>query len=233
MPPPQPAELPTITLPMMSASELLNIEMPPPRAHGDSPDAVLPLMTLPWMVGVPAANSAIPPPSPLVMTWLEMTLPMILAAPAPTTWIPPPPVPPLQPCRTLRMIVLPWMSAELNLTEIPRPLHAVFSVITLFVIVGDADWMRTPPPSPNPGVLESDRPLRSVNPFNADPLPSPEVNVATESSAPPSMTVWLGPCVLATVMALPWKLMFSTYVPGPTITVSPFTATLIAAWIVG
>jgi len=39
--------------------------------------------------------------------------------------------------------------------------------------------------------------------------------------------------VLRTVMALPRKSMFSTYVPGATMTLSPSEAAAIADWMVG
>src|SRR4029077_7408553 len=49
----------------------------------------------------------------------------------------------------------------------------------------------------------------------------------------PSMMVTRGPLALATVIALPMKLIVSLYVPAATRTVSPFAAALIPAWIVG
>src|SRR5262245_55937667 len=47
------------------------------------------------------------------------------------------------------------------------------------------------------------------------------------------MDVTCGPCSLRTVIALPWKLITSKYVPGATRTISPCVAALIAPWIVG
>src|SRR5262245_1182354 len=98
----------------------------------------------------------------------------------------------------------------------------------LFEIVGDEPFIRIPPPSPNPNVLNVDRPFWIVKPFRTDDKPSPETNATTDSALFPSMIVDAGPLALVTVIALPWKFRFSLYVPAATRTVSPLTAASIA-----
>src|SRR5262249_36989566 len=147
----------------------------------------------------------------------------------PTTAIPPPPVPPLQPVCRLSAIVLLSIAGEPNRIEIPAPLHAWLLTITFPRMDGDALAILTPPPSPKPGVSKPDRPLRMVNPSRREPGPPPDANITTESAALPSRTETAGPATLRTVMALPLKSMFSTYVPGHTRTVSPSAAALMAA----
>jgi hypothetical protein len=64
--------------------------------------------------------------------------------------------------------------------------------------------MRTPPP------LKLFAPLRTVNPSSTALRFSPDSNVTTDPARLPSMMVISGPCSLATVMAFPRKVMFST-----------------------
>src|SRR5262249_39272582 len=118
-------------------------------------------------------------------------------------------------------------------TDTPTPAQARLPLMTLSLIVGDAELILMPPPSPKPGVSKPERPFRSVKPLRTEAAPSPELKVATESSWPPSMTVTEDPPSLITVMALPRNLMFSEYTPGATRTVSPGAAAAIADWIAG
>src|SRR5918994_14390 len=97
-------------------------------------------------------------------------------------------------------------------------------------MVGDEPSILTPPPS---RTWPEASPPWSVKPRRIDARPSPDVNVTTGPARLPSMIVAWAPCSLSTVIAFPWKLMFSTYVPGATRTLSPAAATSIAPWIVG
>ena len=76
-------------------------------------------------------------------------------------------------------------------------------------------------------------PFVSENPSSTVSRPSFILKETTVPFLSPSMQVTFGPSSLATVIAFPWKRMFSLYVPGDTSTVSPFTAASMAAWIVG
>src|SRR5215469_1290428 len=97
-------------------------------------------------------------------------------------------------------------------------------------MVGDVPSTWIPPPSPIPAVA---LPFWIVKPRTTEVLVSPLLNVTTELTFPPSITVALGPPLLTTVIAFPMKLIFSRYLPGATRMVSPFEAALIPAWIVG
>src|SRR5690606_9956116 len=107
-----------------------------------------------------------------------------------------------------------------NSTAIPPPLveaiGAALPMISQLAIVGLADSTRIPPPLP-----EATPPV-TVKPSSTDWGPSPEKKVTTDPEPPPLMMVWDGPPVLRSVIALPWKLIRSMYVPGATSTVAPF-----------
>src|SRR5688572_14545902 len=94
------------------------------------------------------------------------------------------------------------------------------------MMLGAAFRISTPPP------LKVVAPLRTVNPVSTALRFSAVPNVTTGPARLPSMMVTAGPCSLATVIALPRKSMFSTYVPGATRTMSPGTAASIACWMV-
>src|SRR5262249_13282064 len=119
-------------------------------------------------------------------------------------------------------MVLSWINGEPKPLYSPAPEHDPLPVIQLPTIDGDEFWTRTPPP------LKVLAPLRIVKPRRIAPRVSPEVNDTTDPAPLPSMIVAAGPCSAATITALPRKLMFSTYVPGATSTVSPGAAAAIA-----
>ena len=104
----------------------------------------------------------------------------------------------------------------------PAPEQAPLPTIQFPMMLGAEFWMSTPPP------LKLFAPLRTVNPSSTALRFSPEAKVTTEPARLPSMMVTSGPCSLATVIAFPRKVMFSTYVPGETSTVSPAAAASIA-----
>ena len=62
-------------------------------------------------------------------------------------------------------------------------------------------------PQPSSGAA---LPFWSVKPRSSEPGPSPETNLTTELTRPPSMVVADEPPELTTAIALPMKLMFST-----------------------
>src|SRR6185369_1474621 len=89
-------------------------------------------------------------------------------------------------------------------------------------------------PPPSYGLIEPlGLPFLRVKPSSTDAFVSPEAKITTDPAWLPSMIVVPGPASLRTVIALPWKLIFSKYVPGATSTVSPLLAVVIAPWIVG
>src|SRR6266850_446009 len=145
----------------------------------------------------------------------------------------PAPRPPLQPsCRLLTMVFR-CMSGQLTVSDIPLPSQPRLFAMMLPTMLGDEFRIQIPPPLPYPCVSKPDRPFSTVNPLRTEERPSPEMNLTTESARLPSISVTSGPASLVTLIALPEKLMFSTYVPGATSTASPFTAASIADWIVG
>ena len=86
----------------------------------------------------------------------------------------------------------------------PAPEHAPLATIQFPMMLGAEFRMRTPPP------LNEFAPLRTVNPVSMALRFSPEANVTTDPARLPSMMVTSGPSSLATVIAFPRKLMFST-----------------------
>ena len=131
------------------------------------------------------------------------------------------------------LVFAPWISGPANPIPIPPPLQAPLLVITLFVIVGEEFSTAIPPPSPKFGLWKPAKPLVMVKPFNTEAAVSLLTNRTTVWTFPPSMVVTALPFTLVTVIALPLKLMFSTYVPSETRTVSPSFAASIPPWIVG
>jgi len=150
----------------------------------------------------------------------------ITAALAPLTLMPAPPTPPEHSVRTFPVIWLFVISGEPKLTLIPTPSQPRLVVMMLKSMVGEAFDTTTPLPEKPP-------PLVMVNPAMTAPRPSPALKVTTAPPAPPSMMVPDGPASLATMIALPKKLIRSTYVPGATSTMSPGAAAPIPAWMVG
>ena len=129
-------------------------------------------------VGVPAANKVTPPPLegqefPAIVLFTKS------AAEAPTIATPPPPTPPLQPgIWPLFAIVLPRMTGELKLLDIPPPPSPAMLLVTIFpVTVGDEFSIRIPPPR-RAGETAA-LPFRNVKPLSTDCGPSPELNVTT------------------------------------------------------
>ena len=103
----------------------------------------------------------------------------------------------------------------------------------LFWIVGEEYWQMTPPPRYwPPGQSKVPQPFVIVKPSRIESRVSLLLKAMTDPDRFPSMTVTSGPSWLLRVIALPLKLMFSTYVPGLTMIVSPGDAASIAPWIV-
>jgi hypothetical protein len=102
------------------------------------------------------------------------------------------------------------------------PSQKWFPTIQLLSISAGPPEVSTAPPweSPPPPVI--------VKPRRTWLWPAGVGRTATTAVPSPWMTVFVGPAVLSTAMALLPKLIRSRYVPGATRTVSPFAAASIA-----
>ena len=133
----------------------------------------------------------------------------------------------------------------------PPPLRAeLFSMVLLMMVGLLGPKARMPPPYPSvwfsrmmlPRMVGEPRIKMPPPPSDGRPVPPVMVKPSTTVSGPtraeistvgppllPSMMVDMGPFTLVRVMALPSRLMFSTYVPSATRTVVPVPAAAMAA----